>query len=393
MKNIVIVLVMFGLAISCSGPSEKGADLEAKKKDLVEAQKEFASLKEKIDQLEKEISEVDPEFAQQHNNAILVTTFVPEKKSFEHKVEIRGSVESRKNVLVAAQSAGEIQKVHIREGDRVMRGQILVTQNADIIRNTISELKTALELANSVYERQAKLWEQKIGTEVQYLQAKNNKESLEAKLSTANAQLELAIVRAPFNATVDQLPAREGEVASPGTPLVRLVSAEDIFVKAEVSESFIGKFKAGDPVTIYFPSQKEKRTSTISSISQVINTENRTFSIEVELPKIAFMVKPNQIAVLELRDYVSEEAVAVPTRIIQRDEIGPFVFIVEGRGNKMLAHKVHVQTGVMASTETEILEGLSGTENVVNEGYRDLTEGVEVELADSNGKKKVVAQK
>jgi membrane fusion protein, multidrug efflux system len=392
MKNKVITIVLFSLLVSCTAPSENGSELETKKKDLAAAQKEFTALKDKIYKLEKEISEADPAFAQQHNNAILVTTFIAEKKSFEHMVEIRGSVESRKNVLVAAQAVGEIQKVHVREGDRIVRGQVLVTLNADIIKNTITELRTALELANSVFERQAKLWDQKIGTEVQYLQAKNSKESLEAKLATANAQLELAIVRAPFNATVDQLPAREGEVASPGMPLIRLVSAEDIFVTADVSERFIGKFKAGDPVNIYFPAQKEKLASRISSVSQVINSENRTFSVEVELPKLSFMVKPNQLAVLELRDYISEETVAVPTRIIQRDELGPYVFVVDDRGNKMVARKVHVVTGVMASTETEILEGLSGKEQVVNEGYRELTEGVEVELADTTGKKKVVAK-
>src|SRR5690606_16671008 len=321
MKNNYLIIALTVLAVACGAPSDDNQNLEAKKKDLEAARKEFASLKEKIEKLEKEISEEDSTF-QQTENAILVSTFIAEKKPFEHKVEVRGAVESRKNVLISAQTIGEVERVHVREGQQVTKGQVLVSQNADVTRNSIAELKTSLELANSVYEKQSKLWEQKIGTEVQYLQAKNNKESLDRKLATAYAQLDMAIVKAPFSGTIDELPAREGEVASPGIPLVRIVSQQDMYIKADVSERFIGKFKAGDPVEVYFPTLDKKLSSKVASIGQVINPENRTFVVEVALPRIDFNVKPNQVTVLELRDYVSEATLAVPTRIIQRDEDG-----------------------------------------------------------------------
>ncbi|MBX2957288.1 MAG: efflux RND transporter periplasmic adaptor subunit [Cyclobacteriaceae bacterium] len=393
MKYNYLIIAITALAVACNAPADKNADLETKKKQLEQAQVELAGLKDKIAALEKEIGEADPTFAQQINKAILVTTFVAEKKPFEHKVEVRGSVESRKNILISAQTGGEIQKVHVREGQNVSKGQVLVSLNADIIRNSIAELKTSLELANSVYEKQSRLWEQKIGTELQYLQAKNNKESLERRLNTAYAQLDQAIVKAPFSGTIDQLPAREGEIAAPGLPLVRVVSLEDTYIKADVSERFIGKFKAGDPVEVYFPSQNKKLTTKIASVSQVINAENRTFIVEVQLPRVNFTVKPNQVVVLNLRDYMSEATLAVPTRIIQKDEDGQFIFTVDDREGRLLAKKIHITTGITSMTETEVLAGLMGNEQIVDEGYRDLTEGVEVEIFGAKKNSKEVANK
>jgi membrane fusion protein, multidrug efflux system len=260
------------------------------------------------------------------------------------------------------------------------------------VRNSIAELKNSLALANTVYEKQAKLWEQKIGTEIQYLQAKNNKETLEHKLATANAQLAYALVKAPFSGTIDQLPVNEGEVAYPGIPLVRLVSQQNMFIKADASERFMGKFKTGDKVDIYFPTYDRHVTSTVSSVGQVINPENRTFVVEVVLPKVDFVTKPNQVAVLELRDYISDATLVVPTRIIQKDDDGQFIYVIDDRGGKLVAKKVHVVTGISFDTKTEIIKGIHGSERIVDEGYRDLTEGVEVELANTNKGTKAVAK-
>jgi RND family efflux transporter MFP subunit len=242
-------------------------------------------------------------------------------------------------------------------------------------------LKTSLELATTVYEKQAKLWEQKIGTEVQYLKAKNDKESLEHKLASANSQLEQSIIRAPFNGTIDALPARVGEMAAPGMMLVRVVSPEEMYIKADVSERFIGRFEAGDKVDIYFPIHDQTLTSTIASVGQVINQENRTFEVEVKLPKVEFTVKPNQVLILKLSDYVSDATFAVPTRIIQRDEDGEYIYIVSQRDDVRTARKVHVTTGITAGILTEIVEGLKGNELIVDKGFRDLTEGVEVTVS------------
>lgn len=392
MKTKYIFPIVILVAAAC-GESQENKSLEAKKADLEKARKELQDLKLKIVNLETELSELDPEFAKQNNKAILVSTFVAEHKPFEHKVEVRGSVESRRNVLLSAQTGGEIKRINVREGQNVSAGQALVELDADVIRKTIAELKTSLELATTVYEKQAKLWEQKIGTEVQYLQAKNNKESLEGRLATTNAQLNMAIVRAPFSGTIDHLPARVGEMASPGIPLVRIVSTDEMYLNADVSERFIGRFKAGDKVDIHFPLLNKTLSSLISSVGQVINAENRTFEVEVKLPKVDFIVKPNQVVVLQLRDYINQEAFAVPTRLVQRDEDGQYIYVVENRDKGSVARKLHVVTGISSEKETEIVEGLKGQEQIVDKGFRDLTEGVEVTIANAADSAEKVAKK
>lgn len=381
------------MIVAACGGSDGDKNLEAKKEELNKARAELQEVKGTITRLEKEISELDPEFAKQNTKAILVSTFVAEKKPFEHMVEVRGSVESRRNVFLSAQTGGEIKRINVQEGQRVSQGQTLIELDADVIRKSIAELKTSLELATTVYERQAKLWDQKIGTEVQYLQAKNNKESLENKLSTTYAQLNLAMIKAPFNGTVDQLPARVGEMASPGVPLVRLVSTDEMFLKTDVSERFIGRFKSGDKVEIYFPLIDKTVATVISSVGQVINEENRTFEVEAKLPKVDFVVKPNQVVILRLLDYVNEGALAVPTRLIQKDEDGQFIYIVDQRESGPVARKIHVVAGITSEKETEITEGLQGDEQIVDRGFRELTEGVEVMISNNDAATAEVAKK
>lgn len=392
MKTQYILPIILLIVAACGG-SEGDKNLEAKKTELDKARAQLQAVRGKIIQLEKEISELDPEFARQNTKAILVSTFIAKREPFEHKVEVRGAVESRKNVFLSAQTGGEIKRINVKEGQRVSQGQTLIELDADVIRRSIAELKTSLELATTVYEKQSKLWEQKIGTEVQYLQAKNNKVSLENKLSTAYAQLNLAMIKAPFDGTVDQLPSRVGEMASPGVPLIRIVSTDEMFLRTDVSERFIGRFKAGDKVDILFPLINKTVSTVISSVGQVINEENRTFEVEAKLPKVNFVVKPNQVVVLQLLDYVNEEALAVPTRLIQKDEIGQYIYVVEKRESGSIARKVYVVAGTTSNKETEITEGLQGDEQIVDRGFRELTEGVEVMIANAEAVSAGVAKK
>lgn len=392
MKTQYILPIILLIVAACGG-SEGDKNLEAKKTELDKARAQLQTVRGKIIQLEKEISELDPEFARQNTKAILVSTFIAKREPFEHKVEVRGAVESRKNVFLSAQTGGEIKRINVKEGQRVSQGQTLIELDADVIRRSIAELKTSLELATTVYEKQSKLWEQKIGTEVQYLQAKNNKVSLENKLSTAYAQLNLAMIKAPFDGTVDQLPSRVGEMASPGVPLIRIVSTDEMFLRTDVSERFIGRFKAGDKVDILFPLINKTVSTVISSVGQVINEENRTFEVEAKLPKVNFVVKPNQVVVLQLLDYVNEEALAVPTRLIQKDEIGQYIYVVEKRESGSIARKVYVVAGTTSNKETEITEGLQGDEQIVDRGFRELTEGVEVMIANAEAVSAGVAKK
>jgi membrane fusion protein, multidrug efflux system len=387
MKNLYVLLILFVLA-ACGNP-EADSGLEAKKKELESARNEMISLKEKIGTLEKEIVAMDPTFAR-NNNAVLISTWTLEAKPFAHFVDVRGAVESRKNVSLSAMTGGKVDQVYVREGQSVTAGQVLVSLEADILKSTIAELKTSLELATTIYEKQEKLWAQKIGSEVQYLQAKNNKESLEKRLEVAKAQLDQTMVKAPFSGTIDRVDALVGEMASPGIPLVRMVNPNDMYVKADVSEDFIGKLKAGDGVEIFFPAFDKKIKSTILSVGQVINAENRTFRVEARLEN-EVNAKPNQVVVISVRDYVNPKVFQIPTKILQRDSEGQYVFRIENQENTLVAKKVYVEPGLSYDGLTEILKGLTGTEQLVYEGFREVTEGAELKIAKTE--KTVVASK
>jgi RND family efflux transporter MFP subunit len=188
------------------------------------------------------------------------------------------------------------------------------------------------------------------------------------------------MVKAPFNGTIDKVDALEGQMAVPGFRLVRMVNADDVYVSVDVSEDFIGKFKANDKAELYFPAQDKKISSIVSSVGQVINPENRTFDMEIKLPS-GMQVQPNQVSSVTLRDYVNTKAFSLPTKLIQRDNQGQFVYVIGKDGNKNIARKQYISIGVSYAGTTEITEGLTGEETIIGEGFRDVAEGIEVNIA------------
>lgn len=390
MKNLLIITLLTGLI--ASGCSDKPA-IEQKKEELKEYQTEIKDLETKISELEKEIVILDPSYGKKEIKKTLITAIDVNPTFFEHKVEMRGSVESRRNVTVGAEIPGKIQRIHVKEGQQVKKGQTMLTLDASVIRNNIAELKTSMELAKTVYDRQTNLWKKKIGTEIQFLQSKNNYESLERKLATANSQLEQSIIRAPFNGSVDEVIAKEGEIAQPGMQMVRIVNPNDVYIKSAISERFIGVFKAGDDVEIYFPSQDKRLISKIKSVGQVINSQNRTFEAEIAVPEGLNSVTPNQVVVLKLRDYANESAFKVPTMVIQKDSKGSFVYRIEKKGVNMIATKAHIETGVSYENNTEILKGIQAGQKVAHLGVRDLSEGVLVTISSKAGTAKTISKR
>lgn len=351
------------------------SEVDQKKQELQQYKKEQFALTQKIRKLEMEIAALDPEFARATRQATLVTTIPVEKGKFEHYLEVTGSVESRKNVTINAETAGRVLDRHISEGDVVQKGQLLISLDDKILRSNIREVETQLELAKTLYEKRAKLWERNIGSEVQYLEAKNNVEALESRLAALNSQLTHANIRAPFAGSVDEIFIKVGEVAQPGLPLLRLVSNEDMYIKADFSEAYIGRFKKGSPVEISLPSQDTTLLSRVTSIGNVIDLNNRTFFVEVDLPRVNFIAKPNQIAVVKIKDFEVDNAVIVPTNLIQMDNSGDYVYVVEKSDSIMVAKKAPVKRGATYQGKTMVSEGLSGNEILINQGFRQVAEG------------------
>lgn len=369
------------LLLSCGRPNE----LAEKKEELQQYKAEMQELKTKIASLEEEIAGLDPDFAKENREAALITTIPVAVKKFEHFIEVAGEVASRQNIVLTAEVPGTVQRINVREGDEVKKGQVLMNLEASASQRAIAELKTALDLATTVYERQANLWEQKIGTEIQFLEAKNKKESIERQLETAQVQLDKSIIRAPFSGSVEEVVVKLGETAMTGSELLRLVGSDRMYVESDISEAYIGSFDKGDSVILTFPATGENYGTVISSVGRVINKENRTFKIEISLPsKAVENVKPNQLAVVKIKDFVKDQAIVVPTYLIQHDNKGEYVFIVEKTDDALVAKKMPIETGITYKNETLVENGLSGKEELVGQGFRNVADGFNVKKAEAS---------
>lgn len=375
--NYIFILGTIAMiAFSCGGNESDG--LDAKRAKLDELRKQSIALDVEISKLSNEIKTLDPDF--EKKAAVLVKTREIKPEVFEHKVELRGAIASKSNVLLSAEMMGRVEKIHVSEGQKITSGQQLISIDASVVENNIKQIKAQLDLAVEVYDRQKRLWDMNIGTEVNYLQAKATKETLEAQLATLNSQLSMSKVKAPFSGVVDNIPARLGEVAAPGQPLIRIVNPDQLYIAADVSESFLGKFEKGQQVEVFFPALNQRLLSTVKSVGQTIKAQNRTFEMEINLPKLNFPAQPNQVVVLNLVDYQNDSAITVPTQIIEGDSDGNYVFIVSTTNDAKKVSKRHLKTGLSYQQKTEVSEGLKPGETIVINGHRDLTDGLEVSV-------------
>ncbi|MFY0594750.1 efflux RND transporter periplasmic adaptor subunit [Roseivirga sp.] len=369
-QSIITILVLTLVAFSC-GPKDT---IESKKARIQEAKAEMKALETEVSEIEKALVAEDPNYNKPVEAATLITTVNAAKENFDHKIEIRGNVESRTNVTISSEMMGLLTSLPIKEGQYVEKGQILATVDAENLKKSVDELENQLEFATTVFEKRDRLWKKNIGTEIDYLQAKNNKESLEKQLATLQTQLDKAEIKAPFNGTIETVSVRQGEIAQPGMPIAYLVGNANMYITAEVSESYIGKFNRGDKVMVSIPSLGKEEASKIISVGKVINPASRTFTIEVQLPRLGSSVKTNLVTLLKLTDYSSDDAVVIPSRLIQEDFEGNFVYTVKDKR----AAKVHVKLGYSYDNHTEVLSGLNGGEVVVDKGNRTVANGTMV---------------
>jgi len=372
-NSIITILLLAVLAIAC-GQAPEG--LEGKKAALTEARAELKSIENKITSLEAEIKAEDPDFDKVSVKKTLVTVVSAQKRAFEHKIEVRGNVESRTNVNISAEMMGQLIELKVKEGQKVKAGQLIAAIDSDNLVKTIDEVESQLEFATTIFEKRARLWEKNIGTEIEYLQAKNNKESLENQLQTLLTQLDKTTIEAPFSGIIESVPVKNGEIIQPGQPVAFLVSNNNMYIAAAVSERYIGSFTVGDAVEVSLPAVNETFQSTISAVGNVINPASRTFTVEVEIPNGKDYLKTNLIAVLKMIDYHSAEAVVIPSRIIQEDFQGNFVYLMD----KDKARKVHVELGLSYDNHTEVLTGLNGGEPIIDKGNRSVADGTVIDL-------------
>jgi membrane fusion protein (multidrug efflux system) len=375
-RAIFLVILSMLFLVSC-GPKDKQAQ-------LAKLEKQRDEITIKINKLRAEISKKE---GLNSNNKKIVHVTITEVKPeiFKHFITVQGTIESDKNILIPSQTAGIIKRIYVDKGDKVVKGQLLAALDGSVLESNIAEIKNSLELATTIFERQQRLWDKNIGTEIEYLQAKNNKENLEKKLQTLNEQYKLTKITAPINGTVDEVIIKEGEAAGAGMSAIRIVQLSNLKIIAALSENYITQIKKGDLVDVELPVLGKRLKLKIYAVSQVINPDNRTFDIEIKIPAYEKGVKPNMLAVLTINDYINYNALTIPQKIVQKTGEKQFLFAASSENGKWFAQKRNVETGEYYGDKIEVLNGLSQGDYVVTLGFQNLADGQMIAVDMNNG--------
>lgn len=339
---------------------------------------QLATLKEQKTALESQINTLEKQL--QEKGLIekkLRTVGLTELKitPFMHYIDLQGRVDADESVTATSKIPGALKRVYVDNGDYVKQGQLLAEIEDAVMLKSLAELDGQLAVANDLYNRQKALWDQNIGSEVQYIQAKNNKESLERSISTMKENWAMTKIYAPTSGTVDMVMLKQGQAIAPGVPLCNILNLSKLKIIGAVTEAYAAKVKKGDRVQIYFPDTDKEISSTISYVSKTINQVNRTFSVECMLGQGDY--RANQIAVMKIVDYTNPKAISIPVNYIQTAEDGDFVMIAEktGTGQEAVAKKVTIQQGQNYNGYVEVLSGLKPGDMVISTGFQDVNNG------------------
>ena len=365
MKKILLIAIAGLMIVSC------GSDKKSKLEKLKKQQDEIS---EQIKNLEKEIAKDEGKSIDKVAEVVVADL---QKKNFDHYLEVQGKIDGDDNISVSPKMPGVVTDIFVKEGDNVSKGQVLAQIDDAAVRQQLVTLDSSLIFVTKIYNKQKRLWEQKIGSEVQYLSAKNNKESIENNIKSLRQQIDMNKVIAPISGTIEDMPIKVGQSVTPGiTTAFRIVNLSKVKVVADVAEAYSAKLKTGNEVNINFPDLDKEITSKISFASKFINTTNRTFSVEVNLENTDETYRANMIAVLKINDYHADSTISVPINIIQKLSGDDYIYIAEKRSDsKYAAKKVKVKIGQIYGGNAEVLNGLKEGDKIITVGYQNIEDG------------------
>jgi membrane fusion protein, multidrug efflux system len=364
MNKSIIFLLLVAMAVACK-PTDK-------KSELAKLKKQHDELAIKIKALEAELQVNDPT---QLSKVTSVAVTEAKSAEFNHFLEVQGKVDGEDNIAVSAQMAGAITAVFVKEGDQVRKGQILAQIDNLVMQQQIASTKQQLEFATNLYNKQKALWDQQIGSEVQYLTAKNNKENLEKAIATLNDQLEMTRIKSPINGSVEEVNLKVGQMASPGLPAVRVVNFSSVKVVAEIAEAYAPKVKPGDKVIVFFPDFNTEIPSQIRFTSKYINPVNRTFQSEVRLGPSKVEYRANMMAVVKINDYRNPLAFSVPITLIRDSQSGKYIYVAKEESGKLVARRLPVTVGSTYNGLAEITSGITAGDKIITTGFNSLIDG------------------
>ena len=368
--------ILLCLVLSCDNYSNKAStvqELEISKKTLI---RQIDSLGILLKEIEQNISKLDT-----NKRLLMVTALSTKKKKFEHYIDVQGIVESDESVELFPEQGGTVSNIYVKEGQRVKRGQTLIQIDDSLIKSTIAETQTQLDLATTTFKRQKRLWNQNIGSEIQYLQAKAKKEGLENKIKSLKAQARKLKIVAPFTGTVDEVFNKIGGLAAPLFPSVRVVNLDRIHIESEITETYLKSIDTGTKVELFFPSLGNKIKAKINQVGNFINPDNRSFKIRINIKNKDNELKPNLLADLKINDF-EETGIVIPSKLIQKDRLGnSFVYTLQKVKDNYNVEKSYIKEKMTYNNESFISEGLNEDVLVVDKGSRLIKEGEIVTLS------------
>jgi len=376
MKKTIIYIFIFLVIFSCKKEENQiPGSLEELQDQKTSVINQIDSLNNILKNIEMLISKADTK-----SNYQFVTTINPKKDDFKHYIEIQGVVKADKNIEIRPEIGGTIKNIYVKEGQKVVRGQVLIQLDDSSIQDNIAELNTQLNLAKTTFERQQRLWDQKIGSEMQYLQAKTQFESLENNKTALVNQAAKMKIKAPFSGIIDEIFPKNGELVSSQLTVVRLVNLDQVYLEADVTETYLPYIKKGNEALINFPSIHTEMKSEIAQVGNIINPNNRSFKTKINLKNKNDLIKPNLLADIKIKDF-AENGIVIPTSLIQKDKDGnSFIFLIHSNNADFKVSKKIIKVSKEYDQKSLITEGLEVNDTIVNKGSRIVKDGELVKI-------------
>lgn len=385
MKRIIIGISASFLLVACGAEEKKSIEEIVASNDLVEIRakrsevvNEQILITEQLSKLDRRIAELDDT-----KKISLITSATTTEETFKHYIEFQGNVSTKNLLIIYPEFAGILTKVNVKEGDKVTEGQILARIDDGGLNQQLAQMKIQLGLSKTIFERQERLWKDKIGSEIQYLQAKTAYEGQEKSLSQMEEQINKTFVKAPFSGIIDEIITEQGALVNPGqSPLMRIINLNKMYIETNVPENYIASVTKNKDVEVEFPVTGMVINAKVGQVGNYINPANRTFKIEIPLSNKDKKLKPNLTAKIKINDYTNTNALLIPQSIISENAKGEqYIYLVKNRKeNSGVAKKVIIETGQIQGDFVEVLKGLKNGDETVREGARSIQDGQEVKI-------------
>ncbi|MFD2587250.1 efflux RND transporter periplasmic adaptor subunit [Croceitalea marina] len=390
MKKIIQLSILGILIASCGGGASGSVEDVISSKDLNAMRTKRTAMNQELKALEDQVKQLDSAISELDDNAKLplVSTMQVEKQVFNHYLELQGDVMTDQNVLVYPEMAGTLYRVYVKEGQRVSKGQLLASIDDGGLSSQLAQLKTQQALAKTTFERQKRLWDQNIGSEIQFLQAKTQYEAQQSAVKQLESQVGKSSIRAPFSGIIDDIIKDQGTVVSPGpgSEVFRIVNLSDMYIEVEVPEAHLANVTPGKMVQVYFPVLGDSVTTKVRQTGNFINPGNRSFSVEIPVPNKEGKIKPNLTAIAKINDYTSDEAILIPQSVVSENALGEqYVYLTKENGSEteLVSKKTIIQLGKTQGDYVEVLSGLSAGDNIIVEGARSVRDNQQVKVLNS----------